>query len=484
MRAWTTAVLAATVLALSEGAEGASDLVIMSPHDEKITQEFTQAFSAAFRKAKGRDVSISWRDLGSGTETQVKFIVDQYANTPDGIGVDIFFGGGLDPFKTLKSKGLLETHRVATTDSIPAEFLGVPLYDKDYQWYGTVLSSFGILYNKAVLKRLGVDEPKTWEDMANVKLSGYVGLADPSRSGSARMIYETILQAYGWDKGMRVLTVMSANALDFYEGSSSLAKDVTLGEIAVGPAIDYYGRTQVAEGGADRLGFVTPASLTVITPDPIAILKGAPNLETAKMFVDFVMSEEGQRLWLVKVGSPGGPRKYNLMRMPILPSAYEKADRSLWTVDANPFGFKGSFSFDAEKATARRGVMLDLMKSAFIQPQSGLRACWKAVRAAGAPQALIDKMTSPLITDAECVALSGEKWEKQDLRAQKTTEWVRSALTKYSAVTAEAGAMPEPVTGRPRGSGRGFVLVALTAVIASAIVIIAVVLARRRRPVG
>jgi iron(III) transport system substrate-binding protein len=234
---------------------------------------------------------------------------------------------------------------------------------------------------------------------------------------------------------------MAGNANEFYEGSSSLAKDVTLGEIAVGPAIDYYGRTQVALGGSEkgvpRLGFVMPASLTVITPDPIAILKGAPNGETAKMFVDFVMSPEGQRLWMLKAGTPGGPKKSDLMRMAILPSVYD-GDRSLWSVDANPYTFKGSFAFDAEKAAARREVMLDLMKCTLIQPQSSLRECWKAVRAAGSPEALVDRMARPPIDEAECMRLSGAEWEKQDVRAAKTTEWVKFAIGKYNEIAAEA----------------------------------------------
>lgn len=414
------------------------DLVIMSPHDEKITQEFTQAFSEVFRKAKGRDVRISWRDIGGGTETQLRFVLDQFAKKPDGIDVDIFFGGGIDPFEKMKAKGLLVSYQPPVPDAIPPMLGGVPLYDAEKQWHGTVLTAFGILYNKDVLKRLGVDEPKTWEDMANPKLMGYVGLADPSRSGSAQAIYEMILQAYGWDKGMRVLTVMSGNALDFYQGSSSLSKDVTKGELAMGPAVDYYGWTQVAQGGAGRIGYVVPQDLTVVTPDPIGILKGAPNIETAKMFVDFVMSEEGQRLWFLKAGTPGGPKKYNLMRMPILPGIYGRCDRAAWTVNANPYEFKGSFSFDPGLGGKRRDVVIELMKSTLIKPQGDLRACWKAVRAAGAPDALVAKMVRPPITEAECLALPAGGWDKQDFRARTTTEWVNFAVNKYADVRREA----------------------------------------------
>ncbi len=432
------AILLALAMVLAPGCGRAEDdLVIISPHDEKITQEITLAFEKVFEKANGRKPRISWRDIGGGGEAQVRFIVDQYGRSPNGIDVDLFFGGGIDPFKTLKGKGLLERYVPPTAAEIPAKVLGVPIMDEDGCWSGTVLSTFGIVYNKTTLKRLGVDEPKTWEDMTNPKLIGFVGLADPGRSASARVIYETILQAYGWDKGMRVLTLMSANALTFYPGSSGLAKDVTGGDIAVGPAIDYYGRTQVALGGADRLGFVTPANLTVITPDPIAILKGAPHMETAKMFVDFVMSDAGQKLWLTKAGAPGGPEKYNLMRSPVLPRAYKEVDRSLWTIDVDPFSFAGAFTFDSVKASARREILNDVMQSTLVVPQKDLRECWKAVLAAGSPEALLARMSAPPMTEEELLK-TAESWGQADFRARLTTQWTESARKRYRAVKDEA----------------------------------------------
>lgn len=414
------------------------DLVIMSPHDEKITQEFERAFARVFSQTHGRDPRISWRDLGAGTEAQMKFLLDQFSRRPGGIGVDLFFGGGIDPYRTLKAKGLLQPYRIRNVEEIPPELLGVPLYDKEYYWYGNVLSSFGILYNKRLLGRLGVPEPKTWEDMTDPRLAGYVGLADPSRSGSARAIYEIILQAYGWEKGMRIITMMAANALEFHQGSGGLARDVALGDVAMGPAIDFYGWSQIAQAGEDALGFVLPEKLTVVTPDTIAILKGARNLDNARAFVDFVMSEAGQRLWMLKAGVEGGPVKYNLMRMPVLPRLYDEYDASAKTVRLNPFEFSSSFSHDEVKGSARREIVADLMKSLMIQPQAGLRACWKAVQNSQRKERLIAEMTVMPVTEAEALEMARTKWSDQVFRGRQMTEWVNFALKKYKRVANQA----------------------------------------------
>jgi len=416
------------------------DLVVISPHDDTITQEFERGFAEVFKGVHGRKPKIWWQDFGAGTEAQMRTMLDRFSQRPEGIGVDLFFGGGIDPYKTLKAKGLLTPYRVKNVADVPAELLGVPLYDKEYHWYGTALSSFGILYNKVLLKKLGLPEPKTWEDMTEGRLMGYVGLADPSRSGSARAIYEIILQAYGWEKGMEVITLMAANANDFHPGSSSLAKDVATGQVAMGPAIDFYGWTQVAEAGEDLLGFVLPEKLTVITPDTIAILKGAPHLETARMFVDFAMGESGQKLWMLKAGAPGGPRKYNLLRMSVLPVIYERyADVSIRKL--NPFKFTSSFTHDSEKGSARREVLADLMKSLLMQPHPELRACWKAVQTAPNRNALIRKMTKLPVSESEALEMARTKWEDQVFRAQTTTDWVHFALKKYEDVKDEAEAV-------------------------------------------
>jgi ABC-type Fe3+ transport system substrate-binding protein len=431
------AVIGAGVVGCGGGAQD-YDLVIISPHDSKIWDEFTAAFGKVFEKAKGRKPRISWRDMGGGAETQVKAIYDQFAKRPAGIDADIFFGGGVDPYRDLASKGYLQPCKIGNLDAIPKDILGIPLYDAEYRWYGSALSSFGILYHKKGLRKLDVPDPKTWEDMTDPKLIGLVGMADPTQSSSARVIYEVILQGYGWDKGMQVITCMSANARDFYSGSSGVVQDVRLGQTLEAPSIDYYAWTQMAQSGEDVLGFVLPENLTVITPDAIGILKGAPHLETARMFLDFVMSEDGQKLWMLKAGAPGGPEKHSLLRSSILPFMYEKY-ASVSTVKVNPFEFKGALRLDAEKAAARRLLLADLMKSMMMQPQPELRECWRAAVATGDPKKYIAAMTKPPITEEEGLNLARTKWTDEVFRAQKTTEWVQFAVRKYKTVQAEAG---------------------------------------------
>ena len=187
-------------------------LVIISPHSAAIEDEFERGFAEWIAETGGLEVEIEWLDLG-GTTQAIKFVEDQFEQAPDGINVDIFFGGGCDPFLLFRTEGLL--HRCslpeAVLEPIPRVHAGVEIYDGEQRWFGACMSGFGILYNKQVLKSLNLPEPQTWADLGRPEYFSWVTSADPRQSGSIHMVYEIILQAYGWDEGWRQLVRMGAN---------------------------------------------------------------------------------------------------------------------------------------------------------------------------------------------------------------------------------------------------------------------------------
>jgi ABC-type Fe3+ transport system substrate-binding protein len=257
------------VFILNISLAGAQDrLVLLSPHWKGIEEEFERAFTAHYQRETGRTVALEWLDVG-GTAEVLRFIRSEFSNKPQGIGIDIFFGGGLEPYLALKKDKLLRPYRLPQEllRNIPQQLGGVPLYDPDYAWYGATLAGFGIVYNKVVLNLVKLPTITTWEGLASPPAFGWVGSSDPRKSGSVHMMYEIILQAYGWEKGWRIITGMGANTRNFTNAATQIPKDVTIGEVAYGLAIDFYAWAQVNEVGADKIGFVMPENLTIINPD-------------------------------------------------------------------------------------------------------------------------------------------------------------------------------------------------------------------------
>ena len=419
----------------------ADQLVLMSPHSDEIQNEFESAFVALYQKATGRDVQVEWLDIGGGTSSILRYIKSEFGRSAEGIGIDIFFGGGIDPFVDLAERGLCHPYRLpdAALQRLPAQIGGVPLYDSAYQWYGATLSGFGIVYNRRVLEILNLPVPQTWADLGAPELFSWVGSGDPRKSGSVHMAYELILQAYGWEKGWEVMTALGANVRNFGQGGSYAPKEVAVGEVAYGLSIDFYAWAQVEEVGDEYIGFVMPDNLTIVNPDGIAILKGAPNLEVAQAFLEFVMSDAGQKLWFLKKGSPGGPVHKQLNRFTVLPGLYTRY-RDEAAVTLNPFEWHSDLMYDAERGSGRWRVLNDLIGVMIIDSHRALQAAWKDAMKDGVSAAERRALSAVPVSEGEALTLA-QTWGDAEVRNRTIAAWTDFARDKY-------GTRDAPLLGR------------------------------------
>ncbi len=420
-------------------------LYIVSPHWEGLRTEYTRAFNRWHAERFGSRVDVNWIDLG-GTSNCLRYILDRFGRTPEGIGADVFFGGGTDPYLTLSDRDFLEPYQIPaqSLSRIPPDLGGVPLYDAEYRWYGTALSGFGILYNRVALDWMGLPEVHTWEDLADPRLRGWLGIADPRSSGSVHMLYEIILQGDGWEKGFDIIMRIGGNTRTFYHGSSQVPRETAYGEIAYCLTIDIYAWPIVAEVGKEKMAFVLPEGKTVINPDGIAILKGAPNRARAERFVEFVLSETGQQLLLEPTGSPFGPKEFNIQRLSVMPHLYDTAEG---VVTLNPFQEISGFSYNSSLGTRRWSILNDLIAAVIIDPHRELTACWKAIGEAGSPEELISELGRPPVTEEELLTLAETEWNNPAKRAAVIQEWVETSLAKYRRLRSTAESYAQTATG-------------------------------------
>jgi ABC-type Fe3+ transport system substrate-binding protein len=422
------------------------ELVIVSPHWQGIQYEFGLAFEKHYLAQTGKRITVRWRDVG-GTSQIEKNLDATYKANPATSGIDIFFGGGMDPFENQKRKGQLLPHRLPADllDRLPTHINGVEMFDPDFTYYGAALSSFGILENRRVTAILNLPPVRTWEDLAHPALNGWVSSSDLRKSGSVHLIYEIILQAYGWEKGWAVIYGMSGNQKSFLQTSSAPTKEVSAGDAAYAVSIDINGLTQQAFVGTDNVRFRIPEGVSVINPDGIAILKGAPNLAAAREFVNFVLSPAGQSLWMTPRGQPGGPVKYDISRMGVLPSLYPD-DLSGLLIPLNPFTSPSGFTYDGRLGSLRWGVVNDLMGQTIIDVHASLRRCWEAIHRVPQPDRdrLVAEFSRPFITEAEASELAAF-WRTDKIRAGRIANaWMAAAHQRYHQLRAEAESLTPP----------------------------------------
>ena len=337
----------------------AQELVLISPHWEGIRYEFENGFNKWRRKNNLPQVRFVWKQVGGASEI-LRFVQSEFQGKPAGIGVDLIFGGGIDPFESLKKENLLQSFSPQVLPEIPGQISGVNLYDPDLKWFAPTISAFGIFCNHKVLDILKLENPQSWEDLIKPGYRSWIASADPRKSGSAHMYYEIILQSYGWQKGWQILFDMAANFRTFLSGSSQVGLDVASGEVACGFFLDSQAKVQMMKYPAGQFSFIVPKGRSLFSGDAMAILKGAQNAEIAGQFIEYSLSSEAQKLWYLPAGHESGPEKYSLNKLPIYPELFKDPLIS----EYDPFKTNEEntgFIFSNSLSSARWEILNDLL---------------------------------------------------------------------------------------------------------------------------
>ncbi|MCS7180159.1 MAG: extracellular solute-binding protein, partial [bacterium] len=410
------------------------NLIIISPHWEGVKIEITRAFSEWYEKNFKEKVKIEWIDQG-GTSDDLKYVESLFKKNPKGIGIDLFFGGGLSPYLKLKEEGFLEKYKLPQNilKKIPKTCAGVPNYDNEFYWYGVVLSGFGILYNKKALKFLKLPFPNTWKDLGEIRYFSLVGAADPRHSGSMHMMYEIILQTYGWEEGWKTILSLAGNTKNFSISASEVARETSTGEVVVSLCIDSYALAQIEVNGKENMGFILPENQTVINPDCIGILKGAPNIEIAKRFIEFLFTYETQLLWIQKKGKKGGPIEYSLNRFPIILDVYSGAEIE---VETNPYELFNTINFDFQLAAMRWSLLDDMIGCFVIDCHDELKKAWWII--SKTKNKNLKERFYEIPVDKKIQRFLWENWKDPIFRNKYLNEWIDFSLKKFKNIIVES----------------------------------------------
>ncbi|MDI6870862.1 MAG: extracellular solute-binding protein [Bacillota bacterium] len=296
---WTLVLSLVLALGAAGGASAADDLeaelVIITPVAKFVVDASLKEFAQFAKEKYGLTVKTSAINAG----TPVAFgRINEWNGRPQ---ADLFWGGESALFDKLSAKGLLEKLNLpkALWEEIPATIgkpKPLPLRDPAGYWVGTTLEPYGICWNPQILKRLGLSEIKTWDDLTNPKLKGWIAQCTPDRSSSNHASYEVIFQMKGLEKGWEWAEKVAANTGIFTTRSVDVPSVVAKGEFGVGFAVPSYMAFENVLAGYE-LRYVAPKN-AYATCEPIAILKGAKNPKAAKAFIEFILSERGQKIFM------------------------------------------------------------------------------------------------------------------------------------------------------------------------------------------
>ena len=260
--------------------------VIALPHDWCNYGEAIEGFKAKY----GLTVNELNPDAGSGDELEaIKANKDNVGpQAPDVIDVGFAFG------PQAKEEGLIQPYKVSTWDTIPED-----AKDPDGYWYGDYYGVMSFMVNKDVI----ANSPQTWADLLKDEYKAAVGMSgDPRTSNQAILTVQNASLANGGTledptAGLQYFADLNSkgNFVPVIANNALVAR----GETPIRITWDYN-----ALAGADSFEGNPPVEVVVPTDSRLAgvyvqaISAYAPHPNAAKLWMEYLYSDEGQLAWM------------------------------------------------------------------------------------------------------------------------------------------------------------------------------------------
>ncbi|ALV91032.1 ABC transporter substrate-binding protein [Pantoea vagans] len=263
------------LLAAASQAEDAPSgkLVLYTSQAPEIAQQTVDAFKAAYP-----NVQVEWTRNGT---TQLMNVL-QTEMMSGGAKPDVLLIADAINLGALKNQNQLYSY----TDA-PLSHINPSFYDKDKTFFGTKIIATVIAYNTQHAQPID-----SWNALAVEANKGQIAVPSPLYSGAALYKLHTDINTptIGWNFYKKLAAIGVAP-----QGGNGPALK------AVASGLDKYGIITdadviLAKKKGSPVDLVYPKEGVSYVTEPVAIMKSVHNLPAAKAFVNFMLSEQGQKL--------------------------------------------------------------------------------------------------------------------------------------------------------------------------------------------
>ena len=242
-------------------------------------------------------VELVYNDIGSGATVVA---LDKTRRRPQANTAYYFAASAIDA----KAKEVLEGYKPVNFDKLPEAYR-----DPDAEWFIVHQLVVAFLVNKKLVENV----PQSWEDLLKPEYKNSVVYLDPRSTGQGQVL--TFGAAYGNGgsvdnvlPGIEYLAKLHKNGNVLRtEGTTPYAKFIK-GEIPIWIAYEGDGlKAKLIDGMGDDCVVVIPKEASVAAPYAMSLVKNGPNPNGGKLWLNWVMSDAGQAVFVDGFVRPSVP---------------------------------------------------------------------------------------------------------------------------------------------------------------------------------
>lgn len=282
-RGWCSGFLAETLLIFS-----LFILLIMVPESIRaaevviytsLDQVFSEPILQEFEKKTGIKVKAVYDVEAAKTTGLVNRLIAE-KNNPQ---ADVFWNSEVGKTIVLKQKGVLDSYRSPSAEGIPEQFK-----DKDGTWVGFAARSRVLIYNTKLIKKS--DLPRSIFELTDPKWKGKAALAYPL-FGTTSTHVAALYALLGQEKAESFLKALKENKVIIVDGNSVVRDIVVDGEAAIGFTDTDDAHVAIKMGKPVDIIYPDKEGIgTLLIPNTVSLIKGAPHPQEAKKLIDYLLS--------------------------------------------------------------------------------------------------------------------------------------------------------------------------------------------------
>lgn len=248
-------------------------LIVYTSHKEEVYGPIIKEFE---------ERTGIWVEVRDGGSTELLEAIRDEA----GKGTcDIMFGGGVESYEAYRE--YFAPYRCRLYEKLDERYLS-----SDDRWTAFTELPIVFIYNNKLVSEEAA--PRSWKDFLDEEWRGKIAFAAPGKSGTSYTALATMIQVLDFDERALVEAFVDALEGNISAGSGEVVDEVSTGIRLVGITLEETAKKRIAKG-AD-ITMVYPAEGTSAVPDGCALVKDAPHEENAKLFIDFTVSDDVQKL--------------------------------------------------------------------------------------------------------------------------------------------------------------------------------------------